>query len=147
MNPDIVVFPPRAVGDWQPRVAKGCGRDGRAAASARLTARGVSDKRRRAATARDFMMDAMTNTTFSEIPGGQTLIDWFAHVPRFHDANLLEITLASKGTSTLRIHAWRMTDKVDDRGYYVLDKHVVVAIDLEEVTYVALTDFNLPGII
>ena len=89
----------------------------------------------------------MTDTTFSEIPGGQTLIDWFGRVPRFHDANLLDITLASKGTSTLRIHAWRMTDKVDDRGYYVLDKHVMGAIDLEEVTYVALTDFNLPGII
>jgi hypothetical protein len=89
----------------------------------------------------------MTDTNFGEMPGGQALTDWFGHEPRFHDANVLEINLASKGTSTVRIHTWRMTDKVDDRGYYVLDKHVVVTIDLQEVTYVALTEFNLPGII
>jgi hypothetical protein len=92
-------------------------------------------------------MDAMTDMTFREIPGGQELIDWFGPVPGFHDANLLDINLASKGTSTLRIHAWRMTDKVDDRGYFVLDKHVVVAIALQDVTYVALNEFDLPGII
>jgi hypothetical protein len=89
----------------------------------------------------------MTDTIFREIPGGQTLVDWFGRVPRFHDANLLDIILASKGTSTLQISTWRMTDKLDDRGYYVLDKHAVVTIDLWEVTYVALTEFNLPGII
>jgi hypothetical protein len=92
-------------------------------------------------------MDSMTDTALLEIPGGQALVAWFGHVPHFHDANLLDINLASKGTSTLRIHTWQMTDKVDDRGYYVLDKHIVVAIELKDVTYVALTEFNLPGII
>jgi hypothetical protein len=36
---------------------------------------------------------------------------------------------------------------VNARGYFELRKHVVVTIPLEEVTSVALTDFNLPGII
>ena len=40
-----------------------------------------------------------------------------------------------------------MTGKVDTRGYFVLDKHVVVTITLEEVTHVDLVDFNMPGII
>ncbi len=85
--------------------------------------------------------------TFCDIPGGQALIDWFGGVPRFHDAKLLDIRLVSKGTSTVHIHAWRTTDQVDDRGYFVLDKHVMVDFDLQEVTFVALTEFNLPGII
>jgi hypothetical protein len=81
------------------------------------------------------------------LPGGQALFEWFGRLPRFHDANLLEIALNSKGASTLRVHTWRITDKVDALGYFELDKHVVVTITLEEVTSVTLTDFNLPGII
>jgi Immunity protein 50 len=86
-------------------------------------------------------------TTLLEIPGGKALFDWFGHMPSFHDAELLEIDLVSKGPSTLRIHTWEMTDKVDARGYFVLDKHVVVTITLEEITRIDLVDFNLPGII
>jgi hypothetical protein len=82
-----------------------------------------------------------------DIPGGRALLDWFGRVPRFHDANLLAITLNSKGLSVMRVHTWQMTNKVDARGYIELDKHVVVTITLEEVTDVTLTEFNLPGII
>ncbi len=82
-----------------------------------------------------------------DIPGGKALLDWFGRVPRFHDANLLEITLNSKGLSVLRIHTWQMTNKVDARGYIELDKHVVVTITLEEVMDITLAEFNLPGII
>ena len=86
-------------------------------------------------------------TVLHDIPGGRALFDWFGRVPRFHDAELLEITLASNGPSTLRIHTWEMTDEVDAQGYFVLDKHVVVTVTLDQVTHVSLTDFNLPGII
>src|SRR3974390_2937307 len=89
----------------------------------------------------------IAETTYDSIAGGRELIDWFGYVPRFHDAELLEIMLASKGPSTLRIHTWRSTDKVADRGYYICDKHIVVTMGLEAVSYIALRDFNLPGII
>ncbi|HWE75563.1 MAG TPA: hypothetical protein VG328_20560 [Stellaceae bacterium] len=39
------------------------------------------------------------------IPGGEALFGWFGRVPRFHDANLLEISF-SDGAGLLRIHAW-----------------------------------------
>jgi hypothetical protein len=81
------------------------------------------------------------------IPGWQALVEWFGGVPRFHDANLLDVRLASGGPSVLTIHAWRMTEEVDDQGYFVLDKHVTVTITLDDVTEVTLTHFNLPGII
>ena len=86
-------------------------------------------------------------TLLDNLPGGQALLEWFGCLHRFHDANMLEIALNSKGASTLRVHTWRITDKVDARGYFELDKHVVVTIALEEVTSITLPDFNLPGII
>ena len=89
----------------------------------------------------------MTESVLNDIPGGQALIEWFGRVPRFHDAELQEIRLASNGPSTLRIRTWRMTDQVDDRGYFVLDKHAMVTITLERVCSVALDHFDLPGII
>lgn len=85
--------------------------------------------------------------TLAEILGGQSLIDWFGYVPNFHDAEVLSIDLRSKGLSILRIHTWRMTEEVDDRGFFVLDRYVVVTVTLNVVRYVALSDFNLPGII
>jgi hypothetical protein len=88
------------------------------------------------------------HTALQIIPGGKALIDWFGHVPRFHDAELLEIGLSSQGESHLRIHTWQMTDKVDINGHLILDKHVVVRISLIGVTHVDLSDFNMmPGII
>ena len=83
----------------------------------------------------------------AQLPGGQALIDWFGHVPRFHDAETLELRLASVGPSVIRIHAWRMTDTVDAQGFFVLDRHAVVTITLDGVRDIAIGDFDLPGII
>ena len=77
-----------------------------------------------------------------DLPGGKALLSWFGCVPRFHDANLLEINLLSDRPS-----AWTMTDQTDARGHFILDKHVTVTIFLDEVTQVSLNDFNLRGII
>ncbi len=84
----------------------------------------------------------------STVPGGQSLIQWFGRVPRFRDAEVLDITIAAGMPSVLRIHTWISTDKVDDRGKSVTDRHAIVTVSLDEVTYIALTDFNMmPGII
>jgi hypothetical protein len=82
-----------------------------------------------------------------ELPGGSALIDWFGHVPSFHDAELLEIELFSTKSSTLKIHTWMITEELDSQGYFVLDKHVVVTITMDQVINVTLSDFNLVGII
>lgn len=72
---------------------------------------------------------------------------WFGRVPRFHDANLLEINF-SNGAALLRIHAWNTTDKVDAQGYFVLEKHAVVTLALEGVSAINCAAFDMvPGII
>jgi hypothetical protein len=89
----------------------------------------------------------MSATLLATIPGGRALVDWFGRTPNFHDAELQEIKLASSGPSSLRLRTWEITNTVDSRGYFILDKHVLVTITLEEVSYVALDHFNLPGIV
>ena len=83
-----------------------------------------------------------------DIPGGGALVEWFGLVPRFHDAELLEVTFSGKGAGLLRIHAWNMTDEVDAQGYFVLDKHAVVTLALKGVSAINCADFDMvPGII
>ncbi|MFS2179015.1 hypothetical protein ACVITL_002541 [Rhizobium pisi] len=82
-----------------------------------------------------------------DIPGGKALLEWFGRVPRFHDAYLLEITF-SNGAGLLRIHAWNMTNEVDAKGYFILDKHAIVTLTLEGVSAINCIDFDMvPGII
>ncbi len=90
----------------------------------------------------------MSGSVLHDIPGGEALFDWFGRVPRFHDTNLLEITFSGKGSGLLRIHAWNMTNKVDARGYFVLDKHVVITLALEAVSAINCTNFDIvPAVI
>ena len=90
----------------------------------------------------------MSGSALHDIPGGEALFDWFGRVPRFHDAELLEIIFSGKGSGLLRIHAWNMTNKVDARGHFVLDKHVVVTLALEGVSVISCTSFDMvPAII
>jgi hypothetical protein len=76
-----------------------------------------------------------------------SLISWFGRMPTFHDATILELGLCNGGSGVLRIHAFEMTDCLDDEGYFILDKHAVIRFDLEGVLTINLTDFELPGII
>ncbi|MCQ1574995.1 hypothetical protein NFO65_30275 [Neorhizobium galegae] len=83
-----------------------------------------------------------------DIPGGKAVVEWFGRAPRFHDANLLELTFSGKGAGLLRIHAWNMTNEVDSKGYFVLEKHATVTLALEGVSSIECADFDMvPGII
>jgi hypothetical protein len=74
------------------------------------------------------------------IAGAPELHDWFGHWPSFHDAEIVSLHLNRHGASTVRIHTWEMTNKTDDKGFYVLDKHVVVEFVLENIS-----DLNFGG--
>ena len=84
---------------------------------------------------------------FEKVDGGKAIIDWFGCVPRFHDAEVLQIVLRSDASSTLRIHAWNITEDIDTEGYFKTDAHAVVTIVLDGVSCVELSEFHLPGII
>ena len=77
--------------------------------------------------------------TLQSVPGAQQLYDWFGYWPDFHDAVVLKLDVGL-GTSSLVLHTWNMTNRIDAKGFYELEKHVVVAITLAGVTAVTLSD-------
>lgn len=79
------------------------------------------------------------------IPGGAALIEWFGFIPNFHDGSVLFAEFVDGGRGELRIHAWRMTDRTDERGYIILDRHAVVTFLLEDVREIDLRNPNELG--
>lgn len=82
-----------------------------------------------------------------EIPGAAELHAWFGYWPSFHDAEITSLHLHRKGPSSLRVHTWETTKEVDEKGYYVMAKHVVVEFILETVSGLGLTGFNHQNVI
>ncbi|MGB9074167.1 MAG: Imm50 family immunity protein [Terriglobales bacterium] len=82
-----------------------------------------------------------------EIPGAAELHDWFGYWPDFHDAEIISLHLNRKGISSLRVHAWDTTKEVDEKGHYVMAKHIVVEFVLENVSELALNGFSQQNVI
>lgn len=80
-----------------------------------------------------------------DIPGGAELIEWYGFIPNFHDGFVLSTKLASNGPGEIRIHIWRITNRTDEKGYFLLDKHAVVTLVLEDVLEINLQKFNEIG--
>ena len=78
----------------------------------------------------------------AEVPGATELFEWFGFWPSFHDAEVLSISLTRTGASIVRVHTFETTDKVDAKGYFVSQKHVVVSFLLEDVSTCDLAWFN-----
>lgn len=81
---------------------------------------------------------------FDTLPGGADLRALFGgHVPSFHDGEVLSIAFDRNGPSCeLKIHAFGMTDEIDESGFFILENHVVVAFRIEGLTGMKLDEFN-----
>jgi hypothetical protein len=84
-----------------------------------------------------------------EVEGGRELIAWFdGSIPSFHDSEIVELALERENSRCrLKVHGFRMTPDLDDRGYYITVKHVVIAFQFEHVAELELSDFNHQNII
>jgi Immunity protein 50 len=82
-----------------------------------------------------------------KIPGVTKLHDWFGYWPDFHDAEVVSLHLNRKGNSFLRVHTWDTTKELDEKGYYVQAKHIVVEFILESVSDLCLNDFSGQNVI
>lgn len=81
------------------------------------------------------------------VDGARNLFDWFGSWPSFHDAEIISLRLNRRGLSTLVVHTWEMTKDVDEKGYYILEKHVVVEFNMKEVAGLDLNGFNHQNVI
>ena len=83
----------------------------------------------------------------NSIRGAAELVTWFGRWPSFHDAEIVSLTLNRAGVSTLQVYTWEMTPKLDELGYYILEKKVLVNFRMEEITTLTLSDFNPQNVI
>jgi hypothetical protein len=81
------------------------------------------------------------------VPGAEEVVRWFGEWPSFSDAEVLEIDLRRKGRSSILVHGWRMTSEIDSDGHFVLDRHAVITVWLEEITDLELGDFSPQNVI
>src|SRR5438876_371756 len=85
-------------------------------------------------------------TVLQHITGADRLTSRLGVWPSFHDAEVMRLVLERGGangpTAEMVVHVWRMTDKVDDRGYYVLEKHSLVQFRFERIASIELSEFN-----
>ncbi len=89
----------------------------------------------------------MTETISHQMPGADSIIQWFGYWPDFHDSEILELHLNRKGSSWIKIYTWSMTNKIDDKGYYGTEKHAVVTFIFEKITDVDLSNFSQQNVI
>ncbi|MBI1685062.1 hypothetical protein [Caulobacter hibisci] len=82
---------------------------------------------------------------WKRIDGFQGLVDWFGHVPSFHDGYLLSLRIDFPTEAVLVLHGWDMTDRIDARGYFELEKHFVATFRLTGVVKVDLEDADHAG--
>jgi Immunity protein 50 len=86
-------------------------------------------------------------TELKAIEGSEKLYEWFGHWPNFHDAEVIALHLNRRGPSFLVVHTWEMTKELDAKGYYVLEKHVVVEFVLKDVFGLNLSGFTQQNVI
>jgi len=86
------------------------------------------------------------------IDNAAPVVALYGRWPTFHDADLRRLTLDLVTPSSERprceatLLAFRMTDKVDARGYYVLEDHALVTLCFENVHVACLPEFEIPGL-
>ena len=88
-----------------------------------------------------------TAEILAEVPGGADLVAWFGRVPSLHDAEVLSVHLDRAAESCIRIHTWQVTNSVNEKGYFILDKHVVVTFGLEKISASKFEGFSGQNVI
>ena len=81
------------------------------------------------------------------IQGSAELHDWFGYWPNFHDAEIISLHLNRSGHSSMRAHTWEMTKEIDQNGYYVLTKHLVVEFVFENISGLDLNGFSHQNVV
>jgi hypothetical protein len=83
------------------------------------------------------------------ISGAEKLVAVFGYWPSFHDAEVVWLKLDRRPnenglspTLETQIHAFEITNEVDERGYYILRNHVLVRLRFLDVVELRLDGFN-----
>jgi hypothetical protein len=79
----------------------------------------------------------------------KAVVDFYGHWLSFHDATVpIYIPPTPESLSlAFTIHTWQMTDEVDAKGYFVLQKHALVSFRFDGVFDVEMAAFDAGNIL
>ena len=79
----------------------------------------------------------------------QAVVNLYGRWPSFHDANVLEYTTPDAKSQSLgfTLHTWQMTNEVDAKGFYVLQKHALVSFLFHNIYDVNMDKFRSGNIL
>ena len=86
----------------------------------------------------------MSPDVMARVEGAAELAAWYGGFPGFHDAYVVDFQLRGDGSGHMRLQSWRMTDKLDEQGYFVVEKQFQASLFFDGVTHAELRDFQ-PG--
>ena len=77
------------------------------------------------------------------------VVNVFGYWPSFHDAVVVkyEGPTVERPTVEVTLHTWEMTSEVDAKGYFVLQKHVLISIRFFDVFDVQMEHFGTDNIL
>ena len=84
--------------------------------------------------------------------GSEIVTNWFGYWPGLHDAEILSVDFqrAVDGFGPglyVKVHAFEMTSEVNEKGYFKLIKHCIIALQFERVSDVELRNFGHQNVI
>jgi hypothetical protein len=79
------------------------------------------------------------NGVAAKIRGSQSVIEWFGRWPSFHDAELMTFHIdRERGTSFMRVRAFNITDRIDNRGQFIKTQEAVVVFEFSGIRTIHL---------
>ena len=79
----------------------------------------------------------------------KAVVDVYGRWPSFHDAQVSAYVAPTRESQLLvfTIHTWQMTNEVDAKGYFVLQKHALVSFRFDGIFDVEMAAFDASNIL
>ena len=64
------------------------------------------------------------------IPGAESVVNWFGKWPSFHDAEIMTLHIdREQGASSMRIRAFALSDRTDSSGHFIRERDALVVFE------------------
>jgi hypothetical protein len=73
-----------------------------------------------------------------DIPGADRIVGWYGEWPSFHDAEILSFHLNRNGESSIRLHMWKISDKLDRDGAFMREDEKVVVFTFADIRWLKI---------
>lgn len=83
------------------------------------------------------------------ISNHKAVVELYGRWPKFHDAKVSVYVVPTQESQSLALtlHTWEMTNKVDAKGYFILEKHALVSFRFDSVFDIEMSAFDADNIL